>query len=266
MEEKCFEEASRKWNSPRSQKHFGALLAMKELPSREQLEALGAHISNDICSFVSERLSREDRALWIQGDDTQSHWPEASMRRIWNTIDHVIIERAESTYCGLVYVSSYARMRICHWNLDPEYGFRSLEALHRAVERGNRVRLGKDKLPIAEMEWRANKKKGVGELRRLFKQLKFVFGNRRNAPTFEEVWDWAERAMLESAASFEFLPGNLRSLRSYIEYAATQDESIKARFVLGQLRPGQLFDDWGAHSRNLTPKNFSQSIARLSKP
>jgi hypothetical protein len=82
-------------------------------------------------------------------------------------------------------------MRICAWNLDPEGGFANIEVLHRAIERGN---CGMSKLPITEAEWKANKRQGVAELRRLFKQLKCVFGNRRNVQTFEEVWDWMERA------------------------------------------------------------------------
>jgi hypothetical protein len=257
--------ANDRWNSAEMQGRFGGLLAMKELPAdREKLTELGIHITNDIASFVSGRLSAEDRALWLQPDE-EGVWTDASTRRIWGVFDHVVIERAESTYTGFIYLSSVVQMRMSQWNLDPEQGFKRIEELHRAVERGNRLRLGEGKLPITEREWKANKRQAVGELRRLFKQFRSVFDQQRTAPTYEEAREWLQKTVRESTVRFGFLSRNMDSLFSYIEQAAAEDGSIKKYLRMGQLKPGQLFDNWGAHGRNLSPQNFRQSISSLKK-
>ena len=255
---------SKQWSSPSSQMHFGELLAMNKLPeSRRELDALGNHIANDILAFVARRLSPEDCERWIHMD-AQAAWPAESDSRIWRTFDYAVIERAQSTYGPFVFLSPFVRMRYVQWFLDPEYGFRCIEGLHRAIERGNRVRLGKDKLPITEPEWRPTKLEAVAELRRIFKLYQRSFNHCNTAPTYEETCDWYRKTVLESA-SFPFLSGNLTSMFNYIEYAESNNENLKNRFRSGLLKPGEFFDNWGAYSRNLSPQNFRQSIAKLPK-
>lgn len=257
-------QAIEQWNSPANQEQFTELLAMKELPaSRKKLDALGIHISNDIFSFVAGRLSLEDRALWVH-KDAETVWAAAADSRIWRTLDYVAVERAESTYGSFVFLSPHVRMRYIQWFLDPGYGAKCIKKLHRAIERGIQVRLGKDKLPISEPEWRAAKSEGVAELRRIFKQYRYAFNPRRTAPTYQETCDWYRKTVLGSV-SFPFLSRNLDSLFNYIEYAESKDEDMKDRFRSGPLKPGEFFDNWGAYSRNLSPQNFRQSIANLPK-
>jgi hypothetical protein len=252
------------WNSPANQARFSELLAMSQMPeSHRELNALGINISNELLSFVAGRLSPEDRALWVHMD-AQAAWPAASDNRVWRTFDYVVIERAESTYGPFVFLSPLVRMRYIQWFLDPEYGFRRITELHRAIERGNSVRLGKDKLPITEPEWRSTKSEGVAELRRIFKQYRYAFNRRRTTPTYRETCDWYRQTVLGSA-SFPFLSGNLDSLFNYIEYAESKGDNMKNRFTSGLLKPGEFFDNWGAYSRNLSPQNFRQSIANLPK-
>lgn len=255
---------SEQWSSPASQMHFGELLAMNKLPeSRRELDALGNHIANDMLAFVARRLSPEDCERWIHMD-AHVTWDADSDRRIWRTFDCVIIERAESTYGPSIFLSPFVRMRYTQWSFDPEYGSRCIEELHRAIERGNRVRLGKDKLPITEPEWRATKSEAVAELRRIFKLYRRSFNQRNTAPTYEETYDWYRKTVLGSP-SFPFLSGNLASMFNYIGYAESNGENVKYRFRLGLLKPGEFFDNWGAYSRNLSPQNFRQSIASLPK-
>jgi hypothetical protein len=147
-------------------------------------------------------------------------------------------------------------MRICHWNLDPVGGFKCIEALHRAVERGNRVRLGTDKLPITEPEWTANKREGVAELRRAFKQYRRVFNQSRVAPTYQEACDWFRKTVHKSD-SFPFLSMNVDSLFGYLDDAAIEDPTIKGRFTLGTLKAADLFHAWAI--------TFRQSISNLQK-
>lgn len=222
---------------------------------------LGVMVSDDIISLFESRLAPKDHALWHQRD-SQERWTKADEKKILGAFDKTIIERAQ-TLGWRVYLSPFVLERMAKWQDGHEHGLDRIERLGQAVLLAARVACGQAKLPITEPEWRKFKPQVINELRRLFKQYRHVFNQHRSAPSYKEACEWLRQTVEGSPNAFPFLLLNLTSLFRYFGHAAQEDDAISKQVTLGDLRPGKLFDEWGAWGRNLSPDTFRQSISGL---
>ncbi len=173
-------------------------------------------------------------------------------KRIFGAFDKTIIERAQ-TLGWRVCLSPFVLQRMAKWHGGYEHGLDRIEQLGQAVALAARVAHRQAKLPITEPEWKETKPEAINELRRLFKQYRRVFNQRRSAPSYQEACDWLRQTVEGSPNTFPFLSVNLDSLFRYFEHVAQEDDTIPGRVALGDLRPGKLFDECGAWGRNLSP-------------
>ncbi len=238
------------------------LLAVTSIPTDpEARRALGTMITQHIGSFFDSTLTRADRALWRR-DECDERWPEPTKKRIWGALDKTIVGRAE-TLGWLIYLSPLVQKRMAQWHWEHERGPERFEQLGQAVVLAARVARGDAKLPISEPGLKQAKAQGVSELRRLLKQSKKDFNQRRTPPSYQEVCEWFRTRLEASPRAFPFLKLNTFSLLQYFEHAKQKENGFAKRLALGEIRPGALFDDWGAWSRNLNRDTFRQSISRL---
>lgn len=234
--------------------------AVEMVPSDPVVAArLVKFITLDILALFERRLTADDRAMYRPGEEKS--WSDPSrVTKIQGTLDQVIIEKAQ-ILGWRVYLSPLVLNRMAKWSHSGDRGIQRLQQLGQAVTFAARVEHGEAKLPITAAEWREHKKRGVDELRRLFKQFHANFNHRRRAPSYQDACDWIATTIRGSPGAFPLLRVNLTSLSRFFEVA--EDPTFRRRLVLCEIRPAALFDEWVALSRNLSPETFRQSVSNL---
>jgi hypothetical protein len=243
-------------------KYGGGLLSVTVPPNdRDDRLRLGVMVTDDILTLFQSRLAPKDLALWGK-KDSEEPWTATDRKRIFGAYDKTIIERAQ-TIGWRVYLSPLVQNRMAQWHNGCEHGPHRLKQLGDAVALAARVARGDAKLPVSEVEWKQFKAQGVDDLRRIFKKFRKAFNQRRTPPNYQEACKWLLETVDGSPRAFPVLSGEMGSLFRYFEYAKQEDDGFIGRLVLGDLKPGALFDEWGAWGRNLNPDTFRQSISVL---
>jgi hypothetical protein len=224
-------------------------------PPDDSLDLLvfGATVTAELQSLFERRLAPEDLTLW----HSEGPWTPAASKRIFALLDKMIIELAQ-TFGWRIYLSETVLREMARWH-DRTDGPHLIKQLGEAVHLAALVAHGKAKLPVTDRELRAIKPQAVDELRRLLKQSRKTFSQRRTQPSDQEVCELFRRAVEASPRAFPFWSLNIESLLQYFERAG----DLVQRMALGDVRPAGLFDEWGADAHNLSPVTFRQSISKL---
>src|SRR5262249_12217392 len=124
------------------------------------------------------------------------------------------------------------------WYLDIEpHGLERLERFCESIQLGARVIRGRGKLPVTEPELPSNRRIGIPELRRLFKQCCRVMKLRKTAPSNQETEAWIRETVEGSPRLFPFLSTRMPSFFRFV----AEDSTLMQRIAIGDVNPGQFF-------------------------
>jgi hypothetical protein len=216
--------------------------------------AFGAEVTVELRGWFERRLTPEDRAVW----HSERPWSSAASKKISDLWNQTIIEFAQ-IYGWRVYLSMDVVEQMAHWHERHEDGLNCIKRLGEAVCLATAVAHGKAKLPVTDPQLRAIKPQAVDELRRLLKQCRSFFNQRRTGPSDQDVCEWFHTTVEASPNAFPFWLLNIESLLQYFGRA----DNLVRRMILGDVRPAGLFDEWGADVHNLSPVTFRQSVSKL---
>lgn len=221
-------------------------------PPEDALErrVFGATVTAELESLFRRRLSAREVALCDSG--------EAWTLKMLCLLDKMIVELAQ-TFGWRIYESELVRKQMARWH-NTRDKLHLIKQLGDAVYLAASVAHGRGKLPVRDPELKVLKPQAVGELRRLLKQSRNHFNQYRTLPSGQEVCKLFRRTVESSQDAYPFWSRNIDSLLQYFERADT----LVRRIALGDVRPGALFDEWGADIHNLkSPEIFRQSVSNL---
>ena len=223
--------------------------------------AFGAKVTAELQDCFRHKLTPEDLAIW----DSEKPWSSIVTKKISDLWNDTIIEFAQ-TYGWRVYLSRDVLEQIAHWHDRHEDGLNCIRRLGEAVYLAAQVAHGENTLPVTNPELRAIKPQAVNELRRLLKQSRKAFNQRRTPWSDQEVCKWLRNTVEASPKAFPFWSVNIPSLLQYFERAKKRDGALLQRIALGNVGPASLFDEWGADVHNLSTHTFRVYVSRLPAP
>jgi hypothetical protein len=218
----------------------------------------GATMTDQVRDLFERRLAPKDLTLW----NSEEPLTLADSRRIYGLLDKTIIELAQ-TFGWRIYASEAVRQQMAKWFHGAyEHGPELVKQLGDAVHLGALVAHGRAKLPVMEREWREIKRQAVSESRRLIRQSRKIFNQRRTGLRYQEACEWLRKTIQDSPTAFPLLLVNIDSLFQFFTWAE-KDDCFAQSLTLGNIPPVELFNRWGAFVRNLSPETFRQSISKL---
>ena len=226
------------------------------LPTGEEGMAVAAMLTADFGTRFEAGLSQTDRELFSNhGLDPPDKLAGA---RIVNNFDKFIQAQA-SVLGGYLFHIEPVRRRILQWHLEPD-GPELMRRLGEALALGIRVSRSEGHLPIDDPRWHTFKRETVVELRALQKR---IARGPRHLQSREEILERIEQEISSSIAEFQNLAQNLGPFLAFLQQPE-QSRTAKL-FMLKQLRPAALFDQWAGWSTNRDPEKLRQLISSQNR-